>query len=92
MAKAVILKTCHGVKLFGSIQCSNGAYFDAEGCFNYCNSPQGEFEKRLQAKKLLSNATLLGHKPKTDEEWYKNRENFIDVEIGYDDVNQEYSW
>ena len=37
MAKVVILKTSEGVKLIGNFQCSKGAYWNAEGCFKYCN-------------------------------------------------------
>ena len=90
MAKAVILKTNEGVLMVGAWQCSSGAYWDAEGCFNYCNSEVNEWRKKHQAQKLIYNSTTLGHEPKTEEEWYKNRENFIDIEIPYDNVNQEY--
>ena len=34
MAKITILKTNKGTKILGAIQCSNGAYWDAEGCYN----------------------------------------------------------
>lgn len=90
MAKAVILRTFGGVYLMGNFQCSNGAWFDAEGCFKYCNLEKSEFLKEHQAGKLISNATFLGPRPRTGDDWYKHRENFIDVEIPYDDVEQEY--
>ena len=35
--KGVILKTDDGIKLFGCLQCSNGSWYNAEGCFKYCN-------------------------------------------------------
>ena len=88
MAKAVVLKTSNGVLLFGSIQCSNGAWFDAEGCYRYCQ----ENTKALcehQARKLIANATMLAHYPKESGEWSLHRYNFIDVEIPFE-VDQTY--
>lgn len=90
MAKAVVLKTNYGVNLIGAWQCSNGSYWDAEGCFNYCNNERTESMNRHQASKLIYNSTTLAFNPKTDEDWYKHRENFIDIEIPYDNVIQEY--
>lgn len=90
MAKAVVLKTDKGIKLIGSWQCCNGSYWDAEGCFKYCNSEENEYRNMHQANKLIYNSTTLGFYPKTNENWYKNRDNFIDIEIPYDDVIQEY--
>lgn len=90
MAKAVILKTNEGVMLTGNFQCSNGVWFDAEGCFNYCNTNTTEALNKHQMHKLINNATLLGHQPITEPDWYKHRKNFIDVEIPYTDVIQEY--
>lgn len=90
MARAVVLKTSEGVKLIGSYQCSNGKYWDAEGCYWYCNIGTSERSNALQAQKLVSNATFLGFEPKMGEDWYKNRENFVDIEIDYQDVVQEY--
>lgn len=75
MAKAVILKTSEGVKLVGSFQCSNGAYWDADGCFKYCNSESSETLNALQVTKLLYNATILGFEPKTKGDWYKDKKN-----------------
>lgn len=90
MAKAVILRTNKGIYLFGSIQSSNGAWFDAEGCFNYCIDPEGrEYYEKHQAFKLIAGATLLAHSPRMGELWYKGRENFVDVEIPYE-ANQEF--
>lgn len=92
MAKGVILLTDKGVKLMGSIQCSNGSYFDAEGCFNYCNGEKSELLNKHQANKLVANATSLNVRENAeDEDWYKNRENFKDVEIDYN-VDQTYKW
>ena len=90
MAKGVILLTNEGVKLMGSIQCSNGAYFDAQGCFDYCNGEKTEFMNKHQAFKLVASATSLNVRPKLKpEEWYKDRANFIDVDINYE-VDQTY--
>ena len=90
MAKGVILLTNKGTYLFGSIQCSNGAWFDAEGCFKYCqDETEREYIEKHQAFKLISGATLLAHGTKAGELWYKGRENFIDVEIPYE-VNQSF--
>lgn len=90
MAKAVILKTNEGVMLTGNFQCSNGSWFDAEGCFNYCNANETEALNKHQMHKLINNATLLGHQPTAEPNWYKHRQNFIDIEIPYTDVIQEY--
>ena len=90
MAKGVILKTSGGVYLIGTIQCSNGSWFDADGCYAYCNLEETEFWNEHQSRKLCSSATLLGHLPIVEKDWYKYRENFIDVEIPFDEVAQEY--
>ena len=92
MSKAVILKTNEGILLVGAWQCSNGAYFDAEGCFKYCNSAESELTNKHQSFKLTSLATPLGFRPKEKDDWYKHRENFIDIGIPYDDVEQDYLW
>ena len=89
MARVVILKTDQGIQLLGSTQSSNGAYFDAEGCFRYCNENKSEQRNRLQATKLSYIATLLAYKPKSESDWYKHRENFIDTEVKYE-CDQSY--
>ena len=77
--KVVILKTDEGVRLKGNMQCSNKAWWDAEGCFNYCQE-RTEDMSRHQSLKLKSASTTIGHETTTDD-WYRHRENFIDVEI-----------
>lgn len=47
--KGVILKTDDGIKLFGCLQCSNGSWYTAEGCFKYCNNNKSEKRNMLQA-------------------------------------------
>ena len=89
MAKVVILKTNKGVMMMGGWQCSNGAYWTAENCYKYCNSEDSDFFNSHQAHKLMNVATHLGFYPKAEEYWYKNRDNFVDIEIGYDEVDQE---
>lgn len=88
MAKAVILKTNKGVRLMGTMQCSNGHWFDAIGCFNYCNTTPFNIMSEHQASKLIYSSTIIGAEC-TDDEWYKNKENFIDIEIDYE-TNQSY--
>lgn len=87
MAKGVVLKTDRGVMLMGAIQCSNGAYFDAEGCFKYCNE-SGTIPKH-QANKLYGCSTLLSHNEFAEHNWWENKENFIDIDIPYE-VDQSY--
>ena len=89
MSKAVILKSDRGIKIMGSIQCSNGYIFDAEGCFRYCNEHISEHRDRLQAQKLVCACGILANEPKEKEDWYKDRANFIDVEIPYE-CDQSY--
>lgn len=89
MAKAVILKTNEGIRLIGTTQCSNGAWWDAEGCFKYCQEDT-EFISQHQAFKLCAVATSLGNE-KQSKDWYKHRENFIDIEIPFE-CSQEYDW
>lgn len=91
MAKVTILKTNDGIYAMGGFQCSNGHWFDAEGCYKYCNSNElkTDFAKSHQAFKLKASATLLTSNEKTSEDWYKNRENFIDSEINFE-CNQSY--
>ena len=47
--------------------------------------------KEHQAFKLVKIASDLGHDSVSEKEWWKNRENFIAVEIDYD-VKQEYQY
>ena len=89
MAKAVILKTNSETKILGALQCSNGAWFDAEGCFKYCNNETTDFGKKHQASKLLAISTTLGSDKVDDEKWYTDRNNFIDVEIDFE-TTQHY--
>lgn len=91
MAKVTILRTDKGTKILGTMQCSNGAYWDAEGCYKYCNSMDTEFMNQHQTTKLLSIASNLGRDCVDEEQWWKHRENFIDVEIDYD-VEQTYQY
>lgn len=37
----------------------------------------------LQALKLSASATYLALSPKATKDWYKHRENFIEIEIPY---------
>ena len=89
MAKVTILKTNKGTRMLGATQCFNGAYWDAEGCFKYCNDASSDFLNEHQSNKLLSISTELGHESVSDKEWWKNRDNFIDAKIDYE-VNQKY--
>lgn len=91
MAKVTILRTDKGTKILGTMQCSNGAYWDAEGCYKYCNNMDTDFMKEHQAFKLTSIASDLGHDSVPEKEWWKSRENFIDMEIDYD-VKQSYQY
>lgn len=81
MAKAVILKTSVGTRIMGALQDCSGNWFDAEGCFNYCNDNNAD--SKHQASKLINLSSDLGNERVEDKEWYKNRNNFIDVEIDY---------
>lgn len=87
MAKAVILKTDEGVRLLGAMQCCNGSWFDADGCYDYCQS-KTDWMSSLQARKLIEQSTALGHE-KAESGWYKNRGNFVDVDIPFE-CKQEY--
>lgn len=89
MSKVVILVTNNGTKLIGTTQCSNGSWWDAEGCYKYCNSEGDEYWNQHQANKLLAIATDLGRDSVKDDKWYKNRNNFIDIEIPYN-TEQRY--
>jgi hypothetical protein len=85
MAKAVILQTDKGIRIMGTTQCCNGAWWDAEGCFKYCNE-NGRSEEfcKLQAEKLIYNSSTLAWQPKGKENWYRSRENFIDIELDFE--------
>ena len=91
MAKVTILRTNKGTKILGTTQCSNGAYWNAEGCYKYCNDMDTDFMKEHQAFKLVSIASDLGRDCVDEEQWWKNRDNFVDVEIDYD-VTQIYQY
>ena len=91
MAKGVILLTDDGVHLLGTIQCSNGAWFDASGSFKYCNCEATESMNKHQAFKLKASATSLNVRPGfKSADWYKDPNNFIDVNIDYE-VDQTYN-
>lgn len=89
MSRITILRTNKGTKMLGSTQCSTGAYWDAEGCFRYCNSMDTKIMNEHQASKLLMIASDLGNDCVNEEDWWKNRDNFIDIEIDYN-VDQTY--
>ncbi len=91
MARVTILRTNKGTKILGATQCSNGAYWDAKGCYKYCNSMDTDFMKEHQAFKLVSIASDLGHDCVDEEQWWKNGDNFVDAEIDYD-VVQTYQY
>lgn len=92
VAKGVVLKTDQGIMLMGAIQCSNGAYFDAEGCFKFCNVsymiPKHQIS-RHQANKLIGCSTTLSRNEFAEYNWWENRANFIDVEIPFE-IDQSY--
>lgn len=87
MAKAVILKTNTGIYLFGSMQCCNDSWFDAEGCYKYCQE-KTEFYSFHHSQNLKFNATKIGHE-RTKTDWYKHRKNFIDIEVPFE-CTQDY--
>ena len=89
MAKITILKTNSGTRMLGATQCSNGAFWDAEHCFTYCNNNGSAFLNEHQASKLVACSVELGNDVSSEKEWWKNRNNFIDVEIDYE-VSQDY--
>ena len=95
MSRVTILRTNKGTKILGTTQCSTGAYWDAEGCYRYCNllgtNLKGSYPsmEEHQASKLLMFASDLGNDCVNEEKWWKNRENFVDIEIGYE-VDQTY--
>lgn len=81
MAKAVILKTDKGVMIMGAIQSSNGAWFNADGCYKYCQE-ETPWKSAHQSHKLIHNSSLIG-KETTSDDWYLHRENFVDIEIPF---------
>lgn len=79
--EVTILKTNEGTLLMGTIKSSNGAKFDAEGCFRYCNmTGKSDTYNQHNSHKLKSSSTLLNFEKQSDD-WYKHRENFIDAKI-----------
>lgn len=79
----VLLKTKDGTYLMRAIPSSNGARFDADGCFRYCNEEgRSETYNKHSASKLCGISTLLDADAKS-EDWYKHRENFEDIVIEY---------
>lgn len=88
MARATILRTNVGTKILGTTQCSNGSWWDADGCYRYCNSEDTDFMRRHQASKLVGISSDFGY-DKVEERWWENRENFVNVEINFE-TNQNY--
>lgn len=85
MARVTILKTNIGTRILGTTQCSNGSWWDADGCYKYCNNEDSEFMRRHQASKLISISSDFGT-IKAEERWWENRENFVDVEIDFETI------
>ncbi len=81
MAKAVVMKTDQGIMLFGSTQTVSGVWWNAEGCYKYCQRSE-KWLGALQSHKLVHASTLIGYE-KNSEDWFTKRENFIDVEIPF---------
>ena len=81
MAKAVLLKTNDGIRLVGVVKRNNLTLENAESYFNSCNNNKTEFFNMQQVAKLLANATTLSFNPVTGNDWYKHKENFVDIEI-----------
>lgn len=88
MARVTLMKTSSGVYLMGTMQCCNGAFWDAEGCFKYCQE-DSEFLSQHQASKLIYASTKIGHDKVEEQEWWKNRNNFIDLELNIN-IDQNY--
>ncbi len=89
MAKVTILITEEKIKLVGAYQCANGKSWDAENCFEYCNSGEEIYDKN-QADKLECSATTLAlsggcGKPS----WYREKGNFVDAEVNVE-VDQTF--
>ncbi|MBO5388662.1 MAG: HD domain-containing protein [Lachnospiraceae bacterium] len=79
----VLLKTDDGTYLMRAIKSSNGASFNAEGCFRYCNmKDKSETYNKHNASKLCWLSTLLDDE-KQSKDWFKYRENFKDIVIEY---------
>lgn len=75
--------TNQGTYQMKQIECSNGAIFDAESCYQYCLyiGKDADYFRRLQSRKLIHIATKVSDKSVLTEDWYKNRRNFKDIEI-----------
>lgn len=84
MAKAVILKTNDGIKLVGVINRNDIVLENAESYFNSCNNNKNDFFNMQQLSKILAKATHLSLTPVAGNDWYKHRENFVDIEIPYE--------
>ena len=90
MAKGTILKTNKGIFLMGSIECSNGSKFDADGCYRYCNESDCDMVlTRVRVNNLIEVATLLSREVLADKSWYEYRNNFIDVDVDFE-CDQSY--
>ena len=76
--RATVLRTDRGTRLFWTFQDNRGYFFDAEGCYQYCqeNGAKG----KIQARKLIHlSKKILDHTE--PENWYRYRNNFMDLEI-----------
>lgn len=79
--KAVLIKTDDGIMIFGSCQSSSCEQWDADGCHRYCNSGISETSNNHKSLMLKSGATIIDPKVVVNSSWYKDRENFVDIEI-----------
>ena len=54
----------------------------ADWCYNYCMAigPNAETRRKNLARKLIEMALKVSDKSTNNAEWYKNRQNFTEIE------------
>lgn len=72
-----LIFTNEGIFSIVAKPCSNGAMWTAENCYKYINNEKGWEDH--QADKLKWFGKLIDENTKRDENWYLDRNNFIDT-------------
>jgi hypothetical protein len=83
-SKGVLMYTDEGLRILG-IQYSNRKPWTKEEAFKYCNhSEESDFQNQVRANKLKLKSVLFNTGNKEDKDWYKNTNNFKEIDITID--------
>ena len=81
----ILIITDSGIMQFGAVRGENGDYFTAKTLYEYCNKyPHDETLTKTMVGNVVRNSRIINQNKKGETDWYKKRENFIDIIFGAD--------